>query len=179
VLYRNRLIGVGLANLFRADLPSADVGHGWHAYRIYANADFGNLNSVPLFLIEVRERALICAVEVPVPPTGIVRQRLSTDLVLNDNSLLVTDLRGIAASSKIFDAFAATKGVERFVELAYCYVLGRPADPDGSKQYSALIASRQLTPFALIEILYKSDERAVARWPIVPPSDPGFPFRID
>jgi hypothetical protein len=179
IVFDKKVIGVGLANLFRPDLSSVAVGHGWHAFRICVNADFGKLKSVPLFLIEMRDRSLLSARELPVPPAGIARPPVSTEVVINDNSLHVTDIRSIAGFSKIMDAFVRSNGAERFVERAYCYVLGRPADPDGSKQYSALIASQQLTPLGMIEILFKSEERTLAKWPMLPPSDPSFPFRLE
>jgi hypothetical protein len=168
-------IGTGIANRFRADLLSRRIGHAWHGFRVRINGLQDPPKLLTLSLVELKTLSLISAVQLSCPKAFRV-SRLDVDELLSDANLEVEEISSLKLAEPTFDDFIRRNGVEEFVDCAYCYVLGRPADPSGREHYAKLISSREITPLAFLAALFDSDERRDSRWPVLAPSDPGFFF---
>jgi hypothetical protein len=175
VLWEDKPIGIGIANLFRSDLLTAGVGHGWHAFRIRVDHTFETQTTLRLLLVELRTTSLIAMAELPCPAT-LSRKLPNVDSVLEESDLKVTDISSLALTKTAIDAFVARYGVEEFVACGYCYILGRPADPGGHRSYTELISSGEMEPLVFLSILFNSTERRESKWPVLAPSDSGFIF---
>lgn len=175
ILWKDKPIGTGVANLFRADLLTAGIGHGWHAFRIRIEQEFDAQRTQRLSLVELRTTSLITVAKLPCPKT-FTRTPLNVDTLLEDTDLEVTDISSLRLTKPAIDAFIAQHGVEEFVDRGYCYVLGRPADPKGHASYAKLIATGKIAPLTFLSTLFNSAERQEAKWPVLAPSDPGFIF---
>ena len=175
MLWKDKPIGVGIANRFRADLVTAGIGHGWHAFRIRIEHKFDAQRTQRLSLIELKTTSLITVAELPCPET-FTRTPLKLNAVLDDTGLEVTDISSLTLTKPAIDAFIAQHGVDAFVDCGYCYILGRPADPEGHASYAQLIATGKMAPLTFLATLFNSAERRESRWPVLAPSDPGYIF---
>ncbi len=175
ILWKEEPIGFGVANLFRSDLLTLGIGHGWHAFRARVDKMLDPNSTVKLSLVEFRTTSLIAVTELRCPEM-FTREPLSVDSLLDDSNLDVTDISSLRLCQPAINAFINRYGVEEFVDHAYCYILGRPADPAGQATYAKLIASERMAPLTFLSTLFNSTERQESKWPVLPPSDPGFVF---
>jgi hypothetical protein len=174
ILANDKPIGAGVANLFRSDLLTLGVGHGWHAFRIRVDLRSHRRRVVKFSLVDFKSTALIAEAKLRCP-RDFAGQPLTVDSVL-ENGLEVTEMSSLKLAEPIMAAFITKHGVEKFVDCGYCYVLGRPADPDGQASYAALIGSGKMAPLGFLATLFDSEERQQSKWSMRAPSDPGFIF---
>jgi hypothetical protein len=177
ILWNGAPIGVAVANLFRADLAANKVGHGWHAFQVLPNVLLPSHEPHTLTLVETHTNTSIATARLEAPRRPSTDSTTEMQTFLDDHPLQVRDVDTLALTAPYIEAFVASHGTERFVEFAYCYILGRPADPSGRQWYADLIAQGKVKPFELLTVLFQSEERTRSNWIIVPPSHSGFPFR--
>ena len=89
---------------------------------------------------------------------------------------VLTRLAQLQGCADLFEAFIRARELNAFIRVAFIYMLGRPADPEGVVIYAKMIEEGALFPFELLELLadsgeYKSDPR-----PLAAPNSPAFPF---
>jgi len=175
IVWKGEPIGAGIANLFRSDLLTSGIGHGWHAFRIRTDQAFDGERTLRLSLVELRGKSLIAVADLPRHAT-LSPEPLDVDSLLDATDLQVTDISSLRLAKPAIDTFISQYGVEEFVDRGYCYILGRPADSGGLTSYTKLIASRMMEPLTFLATLFNSAERRESKWPVLAPSDPGFVF---
>lgn len=166
----------GAAHRYRHDLMESRCGIGWNAFRLACNLTVKDLIGRPMVLIERDTRQMladvgaITYVEDPERPAPSL-----AGLIAEDPTTLghIWQLQGCA---DLFQSFLRRHGVERFVCMAYLYVLGRPADFGGLKQYTRSIRQMTLSPYGLLEALSHSDEFSNANRQLCAPNSNQFPF---
>jgi hypothetical protein len=175
IVYNRKPISAGIANRFRTDLLAHRIGHGWHGFRVRIDEALDPQNSARLSLVDPKSMSLITVADLPCPKHFRLSQ-LDLEALLDDTALEVTDISSLKLVEPAFEEFIHRNGIDEFVECAYCYILGRPADPSGRGHYAKLISMREITPLAFLAKLFNSDERRNSKWPVLAPSDPGFFF---
>jgi hypothetical protein len=177
IVHDGEVIATGPAHRFRADLLDAGVGHGWYGFRCRPARSFEIGKSYSLTLVARKTGEVVAG------PTELEMAEDSEPGILSvadilhgsGSPIIVSDqLKGTIAAIR---RFIATNGVEQFVDYGYCYVLGRPADPGGLRNYARLIAEEALAPLRFLSELIGSEERRASSWRMIPPSDPAFPFK--
>jgi hypothetical protein len=172
----DRLVAIGKANRFRPDLFEKNVGHGWYGFALRPSRPLDWEGIGEFRLIDLDARMLIGSYRLPLPakfnPPRVDLRQLN--LIPNEFLVDVGHLRGFAP---LLEHYVAHYGSETFVDHAYCFVLGRPADDDGLRTYSRQIAGGQLRPVELLKILLDSEEarRSCRRLPS--PQADEFPIR--
>lgn len=169
-------LAAGLANLFGEGLAEAGRGDGWCAFRLRLSLPLGDVAALPLALhaAETGEAvgpARILPVRLGEEPSCDTLERV----VAADPTVAgpVERLRGCGPA---LSGFLARHGAAEFVQAAYVYVLGRPADADGLRIYVPLIEAGTLTPFGLLSVLAGSEEFAARPRFLAAPNAPAFAF---
>jgi hypothetical protein len=130
-----------------------------------------------LELAEKSSGDLICVRNDIVLPAASARSGAVSleEIALSD--MVIEDFEALTGFREIVERFLANRGVLTFVDYAYCYMLGRPADVDGLASYAAQINEGALGPMELLKALFTSSERLSSGWRPPSPVNPSFPFR--
>jgi hypothetical protein len=167
-----------LANRFRWDLADVGCGIGWCAFRLRVDGAVSALRRGPVVVMDVAGKVEICRTsQLSVIEDSEIYPSTVAEVTRTDPTVVlsVDQLRGCGA---LFDRYLALNGVEAFVRAAYVYIFGRPADSSGLATYVGLLASGELSAYALLNALRDSDEfRAMPRL-LGAPTEPGFVFAV-
>jgi len=176
LLLGNTEVAWGLAHRFRADLMEAAFGVGWCAFRLRLGVFIEQFIKGPVRLIERPSATEICV------SANILQVEDVEALAPSIESLALADptvLAGIWQLKRcepLFMDFIARRGIDAFLSIAYAYVLGRPIDGEALSHYTRAIRQATLSPFAILEILEKSDEFQARPKAMAAPSSEVFPF---
>lgn len=169
-------IASGLAHRFRNDLMEAACGTGWCGFRLRLNCDGADLDGLALDLVEttsgqvVHQNPFTAALKDLALPADSIESICAHDPTILEG---VWQLRGCEREMM---AFIRSKGIEQFLRLAYVYVLGRPADDGGLKNYGHSLRQSRLSPVGILESLADSDEFRSQNRQMTAPNALGFPF---
>lgn len=173
-----REVGWGFANLYREDLAEARCGTGWCAFRLRSALPPGQLRNAPLTLVDrqtgqtIHEPSSTRLVMDGDPVIGSIAE------LLNKDPTILGDIRQLRACEPIFEKFIAAHGTERFVAMAYGYVLQRPPDDEGMALYTNHLNSGALNGFLTIAALAESAEYLDRRPQLSAPLTTSFPFFV-
>jgi hypothetical protein len=173
-----REVGWGFANLYREDLAEARCGTGWCAFRLRSALPPGQLRNAPLTLSDrqtgqvIHEPAATRLVMDGDPVIGSIAE------LLNKDPTILSDISQLRACEPIFKKFIAAHGAERFVAMAYGYVLQRPPDDEGLALYTNHLNSGALNGFRTIAALAESSEYLDRRPQLSAPVTSSFPFFV-
>jgi hypothetical protein len=171
-------VGWGFANLYREDLAEAHCGTGWCAFRLRSALPPGQLRNTPLTLVDrhtgqlIHEPAATRMVMDGDPIIGSIAELLDKD------PTILSDIGQLRACEPIFEKFIAAHGAERFVAMAYGYVLQRPPDDEGLAIYTDHLTSGALNGFRTIAALAESAEYLDRRPQLSAPVTSSFPFFV-
>jgi hypothetical protein len=98
--------------------------------------------------------------------------------LLNKDPTILGGIRQLRACEPIFEKFIAAHGAERFVAMAYGYVLQRPPDAEGLALYTDHLSSGTLNGFLTIAALAESAEYLARRPQLSAPVTTSFPFFV-
>lgn len=178
ILRNGEQIAVAVADLYRLDLIALGIGHGHFGFRVLrgANCPAGKAR---FSLVERKGGAAFDgASDVSLQPGRYRRDRV---LKVED---LLTPRRTWTEPEVVanLDCLEPETNWQRlgsrgFVEAAFQFVLGRPADDGGRTRYVTALDTRELTPFDILKTLFNSQERARSGPVLVSPLDAKYPFR--
>lgn len=176
VIWNDTEVASGLAHRFREDLMSADFGIGWCAFRLRLDVSLDDIQSGPVSLLArpsgteiftVKEIAVIVDGEEPIA---------TLDALTASDPTIIGGIWQLRRCEQLMMQFIRRHGVESFLDAAYAYVLGHPADPSGRVKYARCIRQGTLTPVGILEALGDSDEYRASLRQLAAPNAPGFPF---
>ena len=168
----------GPANRFRRDLLRDGHGSGWNGFALRLDRRF--LRAKTIITVAVADPlngALICEPRALEVPEG-VREcgPLSLSGILAEATETLPDFDALSGLEGAIESFRRRVPTSQFVEYCYCYVLGRPADDGGLKNYVNLLETRKINGMKLLKTLFNSSEFANNEHRPVIPSSPSFPF---
>ncbi|NJO56329.1 MAG: DUF4214 domain-containing protein [Rhodospirillales bacterium] len=172
------VVGRALAAEYRADLLAAKVGHGHYGFRARLRRKLAPGRHV-FTLFE--ERSCQCRCGTSSNSRSTCRPSACGRMPCAWRSCSAprtewTDAEVLANLDSLgLEDACAKMGVERFVDVAYMWVLGRRADEEGIRVYVTKI-SESMTPINLVSILLRSNERKAKTLPITSPFSPTFPI---
>lgn len=178
ILRNGQPIATAVADLYRLDLIALGVGHGHFGFRVLRGRDCPAGKA--RFTLTERRSGLVFdgAVDVALRPG-----RYRNDRVLKVEDLLTPRRTWtepeVVANLDCLEPEAQWRrlGSRGFVEAAFLFVLGRPADDGGRARYVTALDTRELTPYDILKTLFGSQERARSGPILVSPLDAKYPFR--
>ncbi len=84
----------------------------------------------------------------------------------------------LGGCKEIVASFVKRHGAATFVQVAYVYMLGQPADKDGASAYTNLIRQSLLEPLELLKILSNNEHFQSRKHVLSAPGTPAFPFHL-
>ena len=176
VLWDGVEVAWGLAHRYRQDLMLAGIGLGWCALRLRLDVPIEQAQKGIVRLVERSSGADIYVTQdLPVIPDGATPVD-SIEALKAADPTVIGALSQLRQCDPLLTDFIRVKGVDAFLNTAYAYVLGRPADEAGRANYSRAIRVAALTPAGVLEALGDSDEYRNAARPLAAPNSPAFPF---
>jgi hypothetical protein len=173
---RKRVLAFGKAGLYREDLAEAALGYGWCSFRLRLLADSKSIVRRQIALVAKESREKICSTANVAVLTGEIESSGTiTDCIAQDPTTL-QNISQLRACDSLFRRMIQKVGLSAFVRHAYLYVLGRSADEQGVALYTQLIADGKMSPFSLLDELYRSDEFKASMRVLASPHSPGFVF---
>jgi hypothetical protein len=171
-LPHGKVIGEGLANLYRDELAEARIGLGWCGFRLRlaSPALLG-----PIELIASTTGVLLDAREPAFVPTSSSAIGEGAEKALFD-PFTVKTISQLRACEPLFQGYVRARGVDAFVRAAYVYLLGRAVDPENRTLHTAMLRNGAMSPRQLIEWLADTEEFAATAKTLAAPNTPGFPF---
>ncbi len=178
ILRDGQPIATAVADIYRPELIQLGIGHGHYGFRILRSVQCP-AGKARFSLVERRSGAGF---------DGAVGIALQVSRYRRDKVLTVEDLltprttwteAEVVAHLEGLEPEAAWKrmGSRRFVEAAFMFVLGRPADDGGRARYTTALETTELTPYDILKTLFGSQERARSGPPLMSPLDAKYPFR--
>jgi hypothetical protein len=168
----------GFANQYRDDLAEANCATGWCAFRLRSTLAPGQLRHAQLSLVDRRTGQAIhhlVSARLLIDGDAVVE---SVAELLDKDPTVLNDVGQLRACEPIFEKFIAVHGAERFVYMAYGYVLQRPPDDEGLALYTGHLVGKSLTGFRLIAALAESAEFLARRPQLSAPATVSFPFFV-
>jgi hypothetical protein len=166
-------IAQGQATSFRKDLLDTNIGHGWYGFNVrpFAGLDWANTSELSLHHEDGQMVGRPFEVR-----AGANSQTAKTDIqAIGIDDGYAYSIECVRGFVPLIERFVEQHGHVRFVDFAYCYVLGRQADPIGLGHYTSQLSKGAITPFEALTQLYQAEERGGRRLPS--PLSPYFPFR--
>jgi hypothetical protein len=170
-------VAAGLANRFRADLVEAGRGNGWCAFCLRLSTPPADMLTAPVILRRRGDGADIVSAEGFDLLDDRDARLTSIDRVLDDDPTIVTAIEALRGCGSMFEDAIVEWGVERFIQVAFNYVLDRPADDEDTASLAAALRGGDLTPYGLLKRLHERPEFRSSPRPLIAPTEPGFPFR--
>ncbi len=176
VLAEGTEVAAGLANLYRWDLADAGYGTGWCAFRLRLAVEARSLADTALTLLHPPSATAIA----PAAPAAIRPEDdpaiTHLEAVIRDDPTCVRAIEQLRGCARLFDVFIDLAGIDAFVNAAYLYILGRPADETGLAHYAASLRDGSMIPYDVLRILHACDEFDAATRLLIAPPEPGFAF---
>lgn len=178
ILREGQPIATAVADIYRQDIMQQGIGHGHFGFRILRSAQC-QAGKARFSLVERRSGTGFDGA------TDITLQvaRYRRDKVLTVEDLLTprttwTEAE-VVADLQCLEPEATWRrmGSRRFVEAAFLFVLGRPADDGGRTRYVTALETAELTAYDILRTLFGSQERARSGPPLISPLDAKYPFR--
>jgi hypothetical protein len=178
ILRDGQPIATAVADIYRPELMQLGIGHGHYGFRILRSVQCP-AGKARFSLVERRSGAGF---------DGAVDIALQVARYKRDKVLTVEDLLTPRTTWTEAEVVAHLEGLEpeqtwkrmgsrRFVEAAFLFVLGRPADDGGRARYTTALETAELTPYDILKTLFGSQERATSGPPLMSPLDAKYPFR--
>jgi len=175
VVWNDTEVALGLAHRFRDDLLGADFGIGWCAFRLRLNVSLEQIQTAPVRLLAKDSGQELAVKQIAVIDDG-EQPLASLEAVAGADPTVIGGIWQLRKCEPLMMQFIRRHGVESFLDAAYSYVLGRPADPTGRAQYTRCIRQATVTPVGVLEALASSDEYRTGSRQLAAPNAPGFPF---
>jgi len=170
-------VGAAKADMFRADLLNAGIGHGHYGYRCQLRPRakmHGRLE-----LREIGSRAVLALHDIP-PEKALTPVRRRTRpveyLLVKPPSWTMADFAGAVPS---FDAekILGDLGPRRFVTYLYRFLLGRWPEPQEYAHYLPHMRRGVLNALDVVRIVLGSDEHKAKHITPAAPFDARYPFK--
>jgi hypothetical protein len=100
----------------------------------------------------------------------------SVSLLVSADPTIIEGLWQLRQCENVLMQFCRRHGVEKFIDAAYAYVLGRAADQAERLQYSRCLRQGTLGAVAVLEALGDSEEFRSKVRQLAAPKSPAFPF---
>jgi hypothetical protein len=176
VVWNDTEVAWGLAHRFREDLMNADFGIGWSAFRLRLEVSLEEIQFGPVRLLARASGAeLFAMTEIAVIEDG-EKPMATLEALVGSDPTVIGGIWQLRKCEQLMMQFIRRQGVESFLDAAYAYVLGRPADPPGRAQFTRSIRQGTSTPVGVLEALEDTDEYRAGSRLLTAPNSPGFPF---
>jgi hypothetical protein len=173
---QGEVLAGGFALGFREDLMNASFGLGWCAFRLRLEVPIDRVRDRSVELTERNTGALISTTEeLPLLSDGEI-PATSIGILVEADPTIIKGLWQLRKCESVLMHFIRRHGVQTFIDAAYAYVLGRPADQNGRLQYTRRIREATLSPVGVLEALGDSDEFRSKIRQLAAPKSPAFPF---
>jgi hypothetical protein len=171
-------ISTAVADIYRPDIMQIGIGHGHFGFRILRSSQCP-AGKARFNLVERRSGvAFEGAASIALQVARYRRDKLLTVEDLLTPRTTWTEAE-IVANLECLEPEATWRrmGSRRFVEAAFLFVLGRPADDGGRNRYVSALDTSELTAYDILKTLFGSQERASSGPPLLSPLDAKYPFR--
>jgi hypothetical protein len=176
VLWDGVEVAWGLAHRFRQDLMLAGLGLGWCALRLRLEVPIEQAQKGVVRLLERRTSSdIFVTQDLQVVPDGETPMD-SIEALKAADPTVISALSQLRQCDPLLVEFIRVQGVDAFLNAAYPYVLGRPADDAGRASYSRAIRMASLSPVGVLETLGESEEFRKSSRLLAAPNSPEFPF---
>lgn len=178
ILREGQPIATAVADIYRPDIVQLGIGHGHFGFRILRSTQCP-AGKAHFSLVERRSGGgFEGAVDITLQIARYRRDKVLTveDLLTPRTTWTEAEVVG---NLDCLEPEATWKrmGSRRFVEAAFLFVLGRPADDGGRARYTSALDTAELTAYDVLKTLFGSSERARSGPPLLSPLDAKYPFR--
>lgn len=178
ILREGQPIATAVADIYRPDIMQLGIGHGHFGFRILRSMQCP-AGKARFSLVERRSGGgFDGAVDITLQVARYRRDKVLTveDLLTPRTTWTEPEVVG---NLDCLEPEATWKrmGSRRFVEAAFLFVLGRPADDGGRARYTSALDTAELTAYDVLKTLFGSSERARSGPPLLSPLDAKYPFR--
>jgi hypothetical protein len=171
-------VALALAHLYRADLADAGCGTGWCAFRARLTIEPQMAREAPLGLMAKESGDVLQAPRVLGLLDDSDASISSVASLIEQDPTCLGPIERLGGCTQTVASFVKRYGAEAFVQTAYVYVVGHPADKDGATAYTNLIRQSLLEPIDLLKILSNSELYRARRHMLSAPGTPEFPFQL-
>jgi len=169
-------VASGLAIRFRKDLMDIGIGLGWCAFKLRSTLTLDNVATGTYELVESRSgKKILDRTNLPVSIDGELPLS-SVSLLVSADPTIIEGLWQLRQCENVLMQFCRRHGVEKFIDAAYAYVLGRAADQAERMQYSRCLRQGTLGAVAVLEALGDSEEFRSKVRQLAAPKSSAFPF---
>jgi len=178
VLWDGVEVAWGLAHRFREDLMLAGLALGWCAFRLRLEIPIEQAQTGSLRLLE-RSSSTELFVTKGLPYIPDAETALDTiEAVKAADPTVIRELSQLRQCDALLTEFIRVQGMDAFLNAAYAYILGRPADDAGRNNYSRAIRTAALSPVRVLQALGDSQEFRESGRMLAAPNTPAFPFCV-
>jgi hypothetical protein len=178
VLWDGVEVAWGLAHRFREDLMLAGLALGWCAFRLRLEIPIEQAQTGSLRLLE-RSSSTELFVTKGLPYIPDAETPLDTiEAVKAADPTVIRELSQLRQCDPLLTEFIRVQGMDAFLNAAYAYILGRPADDAGRNNYSRAIRTAALSPVRVLQALGDSQEFRESARMLAAPNTPAFPFCV-
>jgi hypothetical protein len=171
-------VGAAKAELFRADLLNAGIGHGHYGYRCRLRP-----KSKAHGTLEIREigAAKVLAVHEIAPDKAVAPARRGTkpveSLLIKPPAWTMADFTGAVPALDV-ERILADLGARRFVTYLYRFLLGRWPEPQEYAHYLPHMKRGVLNAMDVVRIVLGSEEHKAKHIIPAAPFDARYPFKM-
>jgi hypothetical protein len=167
----------GLAHRFRPDLLDASYGLGWCAFKLRLDRPLAEGGSGSWRLRERATGAEICEVSnlatIEDPEASAPRP---TDWTAIADPTVLDGVWQLKKCEFLLADFIAEQGIDRFLSVAYGYMLGRPVDESSLALHTRALRQATLSPLDILKELEQSAEFRGQPRRLAAPNSYCFPF---